>query len=1185
MPRKKPKLTEKERREQERQKQEEAEREKRHEQERLKEKQAKDEKENALRKVMIDLTTKHFERVQEQVKVYKQNENEEKMWQKYLDPEATPNTEKPSELRTFLHQWELDEERQKKNRIDPRLMLDERSLLSQDVSTVDKRLKKFQEIRKPIGDTFLPRIKQILTINSEINDLLTENGKTLSDRIYNDLKSLQLIFRKQLSKHLDKWSFEILCDIDRDMKLLDPITAEYNYESEFVNQFLWTFREVPLPPNYTKVNFVSMAACKTEFTKSNLMDLANQSLRGLFLKFDHLSDYCSTYKIAIQLCESFDLKNELEYEQNLLMELKLKKLENMKEERRLFEEERQRTAEEGKLTKKAETPTKKGKNEKTKKKKTKKIKKEEEIEEPPIVDDDTIVDVTEEFMAKLKENFSNEKEKLDPVYLDLESDEVNLREMMVLGGVYSFHLLRRPRQTKFIGENFLITLIDEPDILKYENFFYDYIESPKPRLSLMHLKNVKRQSIFPKSTDVREPAEKRRTTLYIQERRTTVINQEFEEEQKRWVSENELNQKNLFELRIKVSDDVFWWEPPSVCRWEPWEESETFKNLSPAMQNFNVNHEKFLEEQQKKLFAAPPVKRDFRKIKRLQDTKLSEVKSVLPSHFLIKDYLLPRMIDDYKFAEEIRDDTEKEIKERENRLKLRKETIERRRLSEELEREKIHRESKGITFHDPKTIEVETQTESELLNGMQENQKRRKTSQIQKTRLPSLLDPSDDSTTSSTTLIAEARSSFIPSFVQVVPQSTPPKFLFSPKRRLRPLEVVKSMDENESLQSIQLNDILSTISDGFDEDTTTLSKFLAHLEDLHEKEKPFFHTDSYIDRFLAQLEAKKAEMNAEEAARKLKELKHQLRMSKLLEASERESTFYRVPKKSIAEVSKSRVWSMIEHKKRRKTKTNKGVSKFVKSKQSREEEKNLKRDSELKRPTSESEIEEEEELTLIPHFPGKWSKKHVHCESFDPVTKIITFKSGCFGNFGLFTSKYVNFPFKNWKIVPNEQEVTVTLEVKYTTVEFKISSKGFKAGIFLKTKSFLTELVPIITDFVPFQQLTTKLKSINVNVFPEPDACYYLPNVHEKLGPLEEHCYKSMSMFCLTHAFKSTCWNRYSDFRTILLESKAVDKEGNFREVLVTPLKSEFVHISQKCSENVCDVDLLFTSNPPHQDL
>lgn len=207
-----------------------------------------------------------------------------------------------------------------------------------------------------------------------------------------------------------------------------------------------------------------MIACKTEFTKSNMMDMAELCLRGLVLKYDHLSDYAPTYKISAQLPLLYDLKTELQNEQKILMELRVKKLEKMRENRRLFEEEKTLVVEQETLvSKETKKGTKIGKpvkqKEKPKKKKNRReLKKVDSEEEPPIVDEDTIVDVSDELLSVLKDNFMSGREQFDPIYLDLDSGEINLRDMVVLGGIYSFNLLQKPRQSKIMGENMLITL-------------------------------------------------------------------------------------------------------------------------------------------------------------------------------------------------------------------------------------------------------------------------------------------------------------------------------------------------------------------------------------------------------------------------------------------------------------------------------------------------------------------------------------------------------------------------------------------------------------------------------------------------------------------------------------------------------------------------------------------------------
>lgn len=77
----------------------------------------------------------------------------------------------------------------------------------------------------------------------------------------------------------------------------------------------------------------------------------------------------------------------------------------------------------------------------------------------------------------------------------------------------------------------------------------------------------------------------------------------------------------------------------------------------------------------------------------------------------------------------------------------------------------------------------------------------------------------------------------------------------------------------------------------------------------------------------------------------------------------------------------------------------------------------------------------------------------------------MTFRFGAFGVFGLYCSRYQNFPFKSWKIWPSSDDpkvIFLSLEVKYTTMEFEVTGEGIKCGIYVKTKSFLTELVPVV---------------------------------------------------------------------------------------------------------------------------
>uniref|UniRef100_A0A336LE85 CSON004102 protein n=1 Tax=Culicoides sonorensis TaxID=179676 RepID=A0A336LE85_CULSO len=211
--------------------------------------QLQKEREHVIRGSMLNETMKQFEKIKSFMEVSRRQEIEEKQWQKYINCKTFPDPKSPPELRSFLFQCELDDIYKENHQINPRLLLNERSILTQDPNKPDLRLRTFQKVRPPIGDQYRKRIQQIIQINDELNHVLEIEKHNLPENIATDLRKLQLQFRSTLTSYLDKWSFEVLSNIDINMRFLDPITADYNYKCDEIKHFLWTFREVPLPPD------------------------------------------------------------------------------------------------------------------------------------------------------------------------------------------------------------------------------------------------------------------------------------------------------------------------------------------------------------------------------------------------------------------------------------------------------------------------------------------------------------------------------------------------------------------------------------------------------------------------------------------------------------------------------------------------------------------------------------------------------------------------------------------------------------------------------------------------------------------------------------------------------------------------------------------------------------------------
>lgn len=220
---------------------------------------------------------------------------------------------------------------------------------------------------------------------------------------------------------------------------------------------------------------------------------------------------------------------------------------------------------------------------------------------------------------------------------------------------------------------------------------------------------------------------------------------------------------------------------------------------------------------------------------------------------------------------------------------------------------------------------------------------------------------------------------------------------------------------------------------------------------------------------------------------------------------------------------------------------------------------------------------------LIPHHKGKWSTRDVHEQSYDKDTKTLTFYAGRLGTFGLSTRKYVNLPFKSWEMFPvdgrSPPAVKLRIETQQITIEFEITDNGYTFQITHPRKVPFSGIESPIKDF----ELKKLLTSLNLNLFPEIDADCYVKDNCEKHKAMEFHTYKSMAVFCLSHNFKSSAWNRFADRRVAIFESRMITK-SDFKRTMVTPLKTASVNVREECTPlDIVKLDYEFV--PPDQEV
>lgn len=190
---------------------------------------------------------------------------------------------------------------------------------------------------------------------------------------------------------------------------------------------------------------------------------------------------------------------------------------------------------------------------------------------------------------------------------------------------------------------------------------------------------------------------------------------------------------------------------------------------------------------------------------------------------------------------------------------------------------------------------------------------------------------------------------------------------------------------------------------------------------------------------------------------------------------------------------------------------------------------------------------------------GRWSSQDIYNENFNKTDRKLSFYTGKFGHFGFACRKYCNFPFKKWHLIHNSTEYTntFTLTTQNFKIEIEISFDGYKFKLpeIIKhpSKVFEKKL------FKTVEKLKDFLCSLNLNIFPEDDAVWYIPEVNEKHLSLEFHTYWSMSLLS-KYEFQSSNLNHESHRRIINLESRKIDgKLENFKVIESTPLQSKFI--------------------------
>lgn len=553
---------------------------------------------------------------------------------------------------------------------------------------------------------------------------------------------------------------------------------------------------------------------------------------------------------------------------------------------------------------------------------------------------------------------------------------------------------------------------------------------------------------------------------------------------------------DLFKVEIKINEKLLWFEVPTVCRWEPWEESDEFAALDPMTQDFNLNFDNYEKVENSKLFLNPDPSRCPKPIQ-LEDFDFKSPPEGVKRSSLIQDYLMPLMPVEYKFSDE--------------QLQVYK---------------KKQQEWKWI---------LEGKKEFEAAH-------------------------SESSNTNLTSFREDIHNVTLDSFHKAFDEkNSQPRNLFPVEHRKK-IKIVEHREIRENVEKartefkeqqikLETEDVDIGIPRPVKDQPMLLSELVTDIDKVNESLRPDFTVKS---------QKLSIEMKPEKPARRTTRF-----------------TMFRENRASILRsTQKPAMLPALMTMSRRIQSRSPSVRAKSKSPSSSTVESSMKTDVSTSE-FNDQQISPKPLQNLIARHRGKWSTRDIHEQSYDAATKTVTFYTGRLGTFAFAINKYSELPLKNWELYSESGAVMMKITSQHISVEFKITSDGYTCIITNPRKSPFQG----IDKPVKVNELKQILTSQNLNLFPEADASCYIQNISEKHKPMELHAYKSMAVYCLSHRFKSSAWNRRAHRRIAIFESRMNDKEVS-KLLMATPMRTASVNVSES---EIAKVN--FTMDPLDQEV
>ncbi|KAM8710809.1 hypothetical protein ACLKA7_017442 [Drosophila subpalustris] len=431
-------------------------------------------------KDMLDRENKYLQRMQDvsvscgfikdAISEFERLEGEkarEDHWEHYIRCDGLPRPYLPPEMRTFLAEKRHYQLFDYNHSVDWTLSVDERTILSQDIFRTDKtRNAMKQTLDDHIGDRFQRDVFMFLDTLMKIECMLDNNAEMSRISFEKQMEIMEV--RKELEQEIDgifdRLTYRIIRMDNVYMDSNDAIVATWGHNCDRFAIDIWGLRNVPIRFNELlaplMVAELPNVGVSVQMPLSVLHDCL--TLRCIHTLFDNYSQYAKSFDPMIPesikdlTAGIIDIEDCLANEWLMQLDIQEELLESMLQKREAYEEAVRIIAEK---TEKAAKEKKANEG-----KKTKAVVIPKPPKEPPAVPPGMLPDAYSTFLEREQQEYLDLLDQLyNPQNLKLMLDEINLRQYILLGGLYSIMFVRRPANTHF--EKFNIILHEDGRIL------------------------------------------------------------------------------------------------------------------------------------------------------------------------------------------------------------------------------------------------------------------------------------------------------------------------------------------------------------------------------------------------------------------------------------------------------------------------------------------------------------------------------------------------------------------------------------------------------------------------------------------------------------------------------------------------------------------------------------------------